>query len=120
MTTPFAMRSLRLKTGELLDVNNGEGITVACLEGSVWITQSNDTRDVVLIAGQAFVLDKPGLALVCAAAGPATVAIEGLPRRPPPFERYFRDIRSAARHLAGARGLRPAEGTHHDWVDRFR
>src|SRR5215467_12485625 len=70
MTTHFADGPVHLNTGELLDINDGEGFTVRCLEGSVWITQSNDPRDIVLKAGQSFTLDKPGLALVCAAAGP--------------------------------------------------
>jgi hypothetical protein len=76
MTRHFADRSIRLNDGELLDINDGEGFRVACLEGAVWLTQSNDPRDIVLHTGQSFVLDKSGLALVCAAAGPATVALE--------------------------------------------
>src|SRR5262252_5253535 len=75
MTRRFADGPVRLDTGQLLDIHDGEGGTVECLEGAVWITQSNDPRDIVLNAGQSFVLDKPGLALVCAAAGPATVAV---------------------------------------------
>jgi len=75
MTRPFVDSAVRLKTGELLDINDGEGFTVECLEGALWITQSNDPRDIVVKAGQSFVLDKPGLALVCAAAGPARVAV---------------------------------------------
>jgi Protein of unknown function (DUF2917) len=75
MTRHFVDSSVRLNTGELLDIDDGEGFTVECLEGALWITQSNDPRDIVLRAGQSFVLDKPGLALVCAAAGPATVAV---------------------------------------------
>jgi hypothetical protein len=99
MTRHFADRSVRLNTGELLDINDGEGFTVECLEGAVWITQSNDPRDIVLNAGQSFVLDKPGLALVCAAAGPAMVAVEAslrlLPRARPRLRNVTR-IRSAA------------------------
>jgi hypothetical protein len=53
----------------------------------------------VLNAGQSFVLDKPGLALVCAAAGPAMVAVEAslrlLPRARPRLRNVTR-IRSAA------------------------
>jgi len=75
MTRHFVDSSVRLNAGELLDIDDGEGFTVECLEGAVWITQSNDPRDIVLKAGQSFVLDKPGLALVCAASGPATVAV---------------------------------------------
>src|SRR5215470_12344071 len=75
MTRPFVDSAVRLKTGELLDINDGEGFAIECLEGAVWITQSNDRRDIVLRSGESFVLDKPGLALVCAASGPATVAV---------------------------------------------
>jgi len=75
MTRLFVDSSVRLNSGELLDIDGGEGFTVECLEGAVWITQSNDPRDIVLKAGQSFVLDKPGLALVCAADGPATVVV---------------------------------------------
>ena len=75
MTRHFVDSSVRLNTGELLDIDDGEGFTVECLEGAVWITQSNDPRDIVLKAGESFALDKPGLALVCAAAGPAVVVV---------------------------------------------
>jgi hypothetical protein len=99
MTRHFADRPVRLNTGELLDINDGEGFTVECLEGAVWITQSNDPRDIVLNAGQSFVLDKPGLALICAAAGPAMVAVEASLRLLPRARSRLRNatgIRSAA------------------------
>jgi hypothetical protein len=102
MTRHFADSPVRLNTGELLDVNDGEGFLVRCLEGSVWITQSNDPRDIVLEAGQSFVLDKPGLALVCAAAGPAMVAVEASLRLLPPLPPYRWDMRNAATHRPAA------------------
>jgi hypothetical protein len=80
VTRHFVDSAVRLNTGELLDINDGEGFAVECLQGAVWITQSNDPRDVVLYAGESFVLDKPGLALVCAATGPAVVAVAVPPR----------------------------------------
>jgi acetyltransferase len=80
MATPLSHRPLRLNTGELVNIQDGKGLEVVCLEGAVWITQSNDPRDIVVGATESFMLDKPGLALVCAPAGPATVAIE-LPQR---------------------------------------
>jgi hypothetical protein len=113
MKMRFAIRPLRLNTGELFSVSDGEGLTVACLEGSVWITQSDDARDITLAAGQAFVLDKPGLALVCAAAGPAALAIERSPT-PPPLEPYFWDHRNAARNLAVRGRIKPAEGARRE------
>jgi hypothetical protein len=106
MTMRFSDRPVRLKTGELLDIHDGEGFTVECLEGAVWITQSNDPRDIVLNAGESFMLDKPGLALVCAAAGPAAVAVEVPLPQTPPLPPYRWGMRNAARNLpAGSAGL---------------
>jgi Protein of unknown function (DUF2917) len=66
---------VRLKQRELLDVNDGQGLAVVCLSGTAWITQSDDARDIVIHAGQAFILDKQGLALVAAPLGHATIAV---------------------------------------------
>ncbi|HSV21391.1 MAG TPA: DUF2917 domain-containing protein [Xanthobacteraceae bacterium] len=99
MTTHFADGPVRLNTGELLDINDGEGFVIKCLDGAVWITQSNDPRDIVLGAAESFMLDKPGLALVCAAAGPAVIAVEASLRLLPwtrPWLRNAPHVRRAA------------------------
>jgi hypothetical protein len=82
MPAEITDRPISLNMGELLDIQDGAGLRVKCLGGVVWITQSNDPRDIVLEAGQSFILDRRGLALVCASAGAAvvTVAASGLPR----------------------------------------
>jgi hypothetical protein len=67
---------LQLGAREVLDIHNGRGLAVRCLGGALWITQHGDIDDIVLKAGQCFVLDRPGLALVSAPVGPATVLIE--------------------------------------------
>lgn len=66
----------RLRAREVLDIRNGQGLVVRCLAGALWITQAGDTDDIVLKAGQCFVLDRPGLALVSAPVETATVVIE--------------------------------------------
>ena len=66
---------VELNARELLDITDGEGLAVACVAGVVWVTQSEDPRDIVLKAGETFILDKQGLALVAAPIGPATVAV---------------------------------------------
>lgn len=66
---------VQLEHHGLLDISDGQGLAVECIEGAVWITQSNDPRDIVINAGQTFLLDKQGLALVAAPAGRATVAV---------------------------------------------
>jgi hypothetical protein len=66
----------RLRAREVLDIRDGQGLIVRCLAGALWITQDGDTDDVVIKAGQCFVLDRPGLALVSAPVGSATVVVE--------------------------------------------
>ena len=66
----------QLRTREVFDIRNGQGLAVRCLAGALWITQDGDTDDVVLYAGQCFELDRSGLALVSAPVGPATVVVE--------------------------------------------
>ena len=53
-----------LRKGTLLRIRSGIGKGVAVFSGSAWITQHEDPRDVLLGAGESFVLDRPGLAIV--------------------------------------------------------
>jgi hypothetical protein len=87
---------LQLGTGKLIGIDHGEGSRVNCVEGAVWITQSNDPRDIVIKGGESFVLDRPGLALVCAAAGPAVVAVDVARPQLPALPPYRWDMRNAA------------------------
>jgi hypothetical protein len=92
----------RLGTGKLLGIDHGEGSRVDCVEGAVWITQSNDPSDIVIKGGESFVLDRPGLALVCAAAGPAVVAVDVDRTQPPALTPYRWDMRNAAQDRTAA------------------
>jgi hypothetical protein len=73
----------RLRAREVLDIRGGRGLVVRCLAGALWITQDGDTDDIVVKAGQCFVLDRPGLALVSAPVAPATLVVERATRGPP-------------------------------------
>ena len=57
---------LGLERDQLVAVRDGKGVRVACLSGTLWITQEQSTADVVLEAGQSIVIDHPGLTLVMA------------------------------------------------------
>ena len=74
MTLEFNTGALRLARGQTLRVTDAQGSTICCNEGSVWITEENQPRDVVLEAGACYELRRPGLALVHAF-GDASVAL---------------------------------------------
>ena len=57
---------LGLDRDQLVAVRDGKGVRVSCLSGALWITQEQSTSDVVLEAGDSFVIDQPGLTLVMA------------------------------------------------------
>jgi hypothetical protein len=56
--------NIELARGKAIRIRGGAGHTVHAREGSVWITEEDSARDVVLTAGQAFRLGRPGLAIV--------------------------------------------------------
>ncbi len=53
---PYATQ--QIAKNKILEVKQPLGVTIECLEGSVWITLDGDSRDVVLDAGQVFVVDR--------------------------------------------------------------
>jgi hypothetical protein len=64
-----------LRRNDLLRVQQGKGSTVTAHAGSVWITEQDSWRDVVLRPGQSFTLSRAGLALV-EAVGDASISID--------------------------------------------
>lgn len=66
--------ALRLARGQTLKVTDALGSTICVREGSVWITEENVPKDVVLEAGHCYRLSRKGLALVHAF-GDAAVAL---------------------------------------------
>ena len=75
MTRPFNT-PIYLKAREILPIEDGAGLEVKCLRGTLWITQSGDREDRILDSGESFVLDRPGLSLVNALLDPALVIIQ--------------------------------------------
>jgi hypothetical protein len=71
----FDATRVRLQPRQVLPIRDGQGMSVQCLGGAVWITQADDLKDIVLERGQSFVLDRPGLALVTAPSSPSLLAI---------------------------------------------
>lgn len=66
MNVRFDQGRMRLTRHHHLEVLDGLGTSMQCLLGSVWVTQDGDRRDIVLAAGDAFTLDRNGVAIVYA------------------------------------------------------
>ena len=56
--------ALRLARGQTLKLQDGVGSTICAREGTVWITEENSRKDVVLEPGHCYRLGQPGLAIV--------------------------------------------------------
>ena len=66
--------SVQLADGQTLRVVDGAGTTVTCKEGTLWVTEENQPRDLVLEAGTRVRLKRAGLTLIQALT-PATLSI---------------------------------------------
>jgi Protein of unknown function (DUF2917) len=66
MTVRADATLVRLTAKKLVHLHDAQGHSIASVRGTVWVTQSNDVRDIVLEPGDSFELDRPGLALVTA------------------------------------------------------
>jgi hypothetical protein len=67
--------AVKLAPNQTLRVVDGAGSTVCAVEGSVWITEENDARDIVLERGRCYQLRQPGVALVNSLGGEAAVSV---------------------------------------------
>lgn len=64
MNSDFDRAPITLGKDMLLQLRDAVGTGVGLFEGLVWITQHGDPRDILLEAGESFVFDRPGLAIV--------------------------------------------------------
>ena len=64
MKLEFASGALRLARGQTLKLTDSAGSTICAREGTVWITEENSRKDVVLEPGYCFLVERPGLTLV--------------------------------------------------------
>ena len=66
--------NVQLGPNQTLRVVDGAGGTVCALEGSLWITEENQPRDIVLEPGACYRLRERGIALVNSLGGNAAVS----------------------------------------------
>jgi hypothetical protein len=66
--------AVRLGPNQTLKLVDGAGSTVCAVEGSVWITEENQAKDVVLEPGRCYRLRQRGVAIVNSLGGTAAVS----------------------------------------------
>ena len=64
MKLEFTSAGLRLDRGQTLKLTDGVGSTICAREGTVWITEENSRKDIVLEPGSCYRIGHPGLTLV--------------------------------------------------------
>ena len=67
--------AVKLGPNQTLRVVDGAGSTVCAVEGSVWITEENQGKDIVLERGGCYRLRHRGVALVNSLGGEAAVEL---------------------------------------------
>jgi hypothetical protein len=65
---------VKLGPNQTLRVVDGEGTTVCAVEGSVWITEENQPKDIVLKVGACYQLRQRGIAILNSLGGSAAVS----------------------------------------------
>ena len=66
--------NVKLGPNQTLRVVDGVGTTVCAVEGSVWITEENQPKDIVLQPGACYRLRQRGIAIVNSLGGTAAVS----------------------------------------------
>ena len=64
MKLELASAALKLSRGQTLKIKDAVGSTICAREGTVWITEENSRKDVVLEPGYCFRVAHPGLTIV--------------------------------------------------------
>jgi len=71
------IQPIRLSARSVHRLDGAKGQQITCLGGLAWVTQANDSRDILLSKGQSFIIDRKGLTVIYAlkeaaiAVGPA-------------------------------------------------
>jgi hypothetical protein len=65
-STPQRGRRAYLTQRESLILDNAEGTTIAVDTGCLWVTMERDPRDIVLLPGMSFEIDRTGRTVIAA------------------------------------------------------
>lgn len=79
MNTDLKFPAITLRQGTTHRVDNGKGLLLQCLAGTVWLTQAGDPRDIVLEPGGEAVIERNGLSLMTALSDTQFVLLSATP-----------------------------------------
>ncbi len=71
-------RPVELAAHSVYRIDGRAGLQITAVAGSVWVTQANDPRDIVLGRGRSFVLDRKGVAVAYALLDDAAILVSQL------------------------------------------
>jgi hypothetical protein len=109
--------SIGIARREALRIDDGRGIEVAVVYGSVWITQHRDNMDVCLESGKSFQIDRDGATIVDAFA-PSLVTLT--PRAPSGRAMHVSMLRAGSTPVRLLDDERPSRPRRFDaWLERF-
>jgi hypothetical protein len=60
------IKPVRLAARAVHCIEGGKGLQITAVSGTVWVTQADDPRDIILTRGRSFILDRRGRAVVYA------------------------------------------------------
>jgi hypothetical protein len=91
---------MRLPARTVLRLAGAKGLQVTAVSGTVWVTQANDPRDIILTRGQSFILDRKGRTIVFALKDAAAIVV------------------GPAGHIAASAFAAPAGWAEPSWSER--
>jgi hypothetical protein len=74
--------TLPLAAGQVATLRDAQGTRIECLSGSLWITQQDEGRDIVLASGDQVILDRGGKVVVQAFKPSLVLVFESRPAAP--------------------------------------
>ncbi len=66
MNSDLKLSATHLPRGALRRIDNARGALLVCLTGTLWLTQQDDPRDIVLEAGDEALIERDGTSIVSA------------------------------------------------------
>ena len=92
-TPKLRTRSTFLRRRSSLILDDAEGTVISVDSGCLWVTLENDPRDVVLVRGMRFEIDRTGRTVIAAEED----SLLQLTSAPPPARRVLAAIRAVSR-----------------------